>query len=257
VPSLRRALFPGPRWSACERLIARLPPYQVAFWPDGWELGDDGTVTVRDTHAMAEARRWYRLARRSRPREGALRVMSVHGINVPRAIVEMAGRRFPSGDVASVAVELAAGDWVRQRRRQLAAQPEEAIRDRDIAWSGSRYASEVDAGRIAAILRHVMTLSVREGLVPDARYRLVVDAGDGYGVRCHRCRVEVCLDSYERRRVEEALRVALVPWNRALVRDGRSTPLIELQVKARRRASSLSDQEVPMFDVAGPTATEP
>lgn len=41
------------------RIVAALPVYQVALWPDGWVLGASGEVSVRDTHAMAEARRWH------------------------------------------------------------------------------------------------------------------------------------------------------------------------------------------------------
>ena len=63
--------------------VARLPVYQVALWPDGWELGRDGSVRVLDTHEMAEARRWYALAERNQYREDASKVMALYGIFVP------------------------------------------------------------------------------------------------------------------------------------------------------------------------------
>ena len=70
---IRRALFShfarGRR--AAARLVAELPAYQVALWPDGWVLEPDGGVQVRDTHAMAEARRWYVLAGGNPSRGGA------------------------------------------------------------------------------------------------------------------------------------------------------------------------------------------
>jgi hypothetical protein len=243
------ALWVSPMWSlrqafrarcgpACaERVIAGLPPYQVAFWPDGWELDAGGGVTIRDTHATAEARRWYRLAEGRRSRDGASRVMALHGIDVPRALVEMTGRRFPSETVVSVAVQLAAGEWVRQRRRQLQAAAEEALRDRALAWSGSRHTPGQDAVEIARLMGQLLSWVASEGLIPGARYRLRVSSGDGYGILSHRCRIEVGLDRYERQQVEEVLKVALVPWNRAVVRDGNPIPLIDLAVRAPQPAN--------------------
>lgn len=236
MSSLRQALFSRfkPRFAA--RLIADLPPYQVALWPDGWVLDGDGSVTVRDTHAMAEARRWYRLAERNRSVEAARRVMSLHGVFVPRAIVEMAQQCFPSEPVASVAVQLVAGEWVQQRRRYLLEGAEDAVRARNLAWSGSRHQPGLDEDAIGNILRGLLNLCVTEGLIPNASYRLQVFPDDGYGIPAYRCRVQVCLESYARGQVAGALRAALIPWNRAVVRDGTPAPLIALQVHPRQSA---------------------
>jgi hypothetical protein len=234
VTYFSKALFSRSRLHRFARLIADLPPYQVAFWPDGWELDGNGAVIVRDTHAMAEARRWYRLAQRHRSGEEPRRVMSMHGIDVPRVIVEMGGRRFASEQVASVAVQLVAGEWVRQRRQRLREQGEDVLRLRALAWTGSHHAPGLDAAEIERILGRLLVLSAGEGLIPAARYRCRVHADDGYGIRSHRCRIEVGLDRYERRRVEDALKAALVPWNRVVVRDGHCAPLIELEVRARQ-----------------------
>jgi hypothetical protein len=236
VASLSKALFSRLPLNHSARLIAELPHYQVAFWPDGWELGRDGAVTVRDTHAMAEARRWYRLAGRHPAKEEARRIMSMHGIDVPRAVVEMTGLRFASEQVASVAVQLAAGEWIRQRRRRLLEQAADMLRLHAMAWTGSHHAPGLGAADIERILSRLLVLSAGEGLIPPARYRLRVHEDNGYGIPSHRCRVEVCLDSYQRRRVEDALKAGLVPWNRAVVRDGHCVPLIELEVRARQVA---------------------
>jgi hypothetical protein len=230
--SLRQALRARSGSASAERVIAGLPPYQVAFWPDGWELDAEAGVTVRDTHAMAEARRWYRLAERNRSQDDARRVMSLHGIDVPRSLVAMAGRRFPSERVVSVAVLLAAGDWVRQRRRRLQAAAPEALRARALSWTGSRHDPALDPVAIGQLVEQLLSRGVAEGLIPDARYRVRVHSGDGYGIPSHRCLVLVGLDSYERRRVAEVLKAALVPWNRGVVRDGHAVALIEPEVRA-------------------------
>jgi hypothetical protein len=123
--------------------LAALPPYQVALWPDGWDRLDGGAVLVRDTDAMAEARRWYRLAELNRAAVPLDRAMRLHGTYVPRAIVALSGRRFDSGETASVAVQLVAGDWVRQRRQRLPSGPcasassPGAAAARPARWTGS------------------------------------------------------------------------------------------------------------------------
>jgi hypothetical protein len=73
---------------------------------------------------------------------------------------------------------------------------------------------------------------VREGLIPDLRCRLRVEPEDGFGVSGFRCTLEVALDPYARDRLAETLKVALVPWNRAVVREGRAFPVIGLKVRA-------------------------
>jgi hypothetical protein len=217
-------------------LIARLPPYQVALWPDGWELHPDGGVTVRDTHAMAEARRWYRLAERNRAHDDGGRVMKLHGIFVPRSVVDMASRRFPSEQVASVALQLVAGDWIRERRRQLLSAPEVALRARALAWCGSRHGEDLNPGRLADLLQGLLLDCAAERLIPAADYGVEVRPDDAYGIAGWRCRVEVRLDPYSRARVAESLRTALVPWNRAVVRDEAAVPLIGVSVAAPRSA---------------------
>jgi hypothetical protein len=223
----------APRSTACA-LIAGLPAYQVALWPDGWELHPDGAVTIRDTHAMAEARRWYRLAERNRAQDDARRVMAMHRVFVPRAVVDMADRRFPSEQVASVALQMVAGDWIRDRRRQLLAAPEGALEARALGWSGSRHDPKLVPDRLLRLLGDLIRTCVSEGLVPDADYRVEVDANDGYGVVGYRCRVAVSLDPYACGRVGDILRTALVPWNRAVVREDAPVSLIGLEVSSRR-----------------------
>jgi hypothetical protein len=215
-------------------MIAGLPPYQVALWPDGWDLQPGGGVWIRDTHATAEARRWYRLADRNRAGDGGRRVMAMHGIFVPRAVVNMVPRRFPSEQVASVALQLVAGDWIRERRRQLLAEPEGALLERNLAWTGSCHGPPEDEGRLSILLRDLLRACVIERLIPDADYRLQVRPDDAYGLVRWRCRIEVCLDPYARARVKEALEAALVPWNRAIALDGVAAPLILLDLGAPR-----------------------
>ncbi len=234
MPHLRNAFF-APFASgrhAAARLVTGLPAYQVALWPDGWELSADGRVAVRDTHAMAEARRWYLLAERNRSREDARRVMAMHGVFVPRTIVDMAERRFASEEAASVAMQLVAGDWIRHRRRQLLAAPEAALAEHTLAWCGSRHATALDEQGIRSLVRELLDLCVSERAIPDAVYGLAVRREDGYGVRCYSCKVLVWLDSYARKRVRETLDAALTPWNRAVVRRGASVKVISIDVQS-------------------------
>ena len=227
----------GASRQAARDIIAALPPYQVALWPDGWQLGVDGSVRVCDTHAMAEARRWFALIdRRERggPRAASpQRAMQLHGIFVPRAIVDVSGRIFPSEQVASVALQLIAADWVKQRRRTLLDAPERALADHHRAWSGSRHAGSPEPEATCDLLQSLLDQCIDEGLLPRARYRLGARSDDGYGVRLCRCSVEVDLDPYARARIEEALNAALIPWNRAVIRDGTPVPVIALSVRPR------------------------
>jgi hypothetical protein len=228
--SLRRILFPRDEANQTERLIEDLPAYRVAFWPDGWVLDEQGGVLLRDTHETAEARRWYALAGNGRMRENACRVMSLHGIYVPRSIVDLAGRRFVSESVASVAVRLVAGEWVEARRRALVEKAEQTLRHARLAWSGSRYGRDLDGEEIDRLLQRALALCVAEGLIPDARYRFSHQRGNGYGIPVHRCTVEIPMEGDERARVAEAVGAALIPWNRAVIRDGACVPLIAVDV---------------------------
>jgi hypothetical protein len=229
---LRDTLLPPflPGRRAAARLVAGLPAYQVALWPDGWDVSGGGGVSVRDTHAMAEARRWYGLADRNRAREDARRAMAMHGVFVPRAIVDMAERQFASEEAASVAMQLVAGDWIRQRRCQLLRAPEAALAERSLAWCGSRYAAALDEQGLLRLVRDLLDVCIAERAIPDAIYGLDVRREDGYGVCCYWCRVQVWLDSYARRRVQESLAVALTPWNRAVARHGVSAKVISVEV---------------------------
>jgi hypothetical protein len=223
----------GPGRRPAAQVVAGLPAYRIALWPDGWELEADGGVRVCDTHAMAEARRWYALSERAASR-GNTRVMALHGVFVPRAIVDLAGRRFPTEEVASVAVQLIAGDWVRQRRAELLREPERALRERALAWRGSRHVCGQTAAQIGELLQGMLALCIADGLIPDADYRLRVRPDAGYGICAHRCRVEVGLEPADRTRVADVLNSGLVPWNRAVVRDGSAVPLLTLSLCAPR-----------------------
>lgn len=238
LPSLFGALRDR-RSHAAAGIVRALPSYQVALWPDGWELGGDGTVAVRDTHGMAEARRWYAAAARNcenRRHSDTDRVMRVHGIFVPRPIVDLAGRCFPSEQVASVALHLIAGDWIEARRRQLLAAPERALGERRLAWCGSRHAGTPEAGELHALMARLLQDCIAERLLPQTDYGLDLHADDGYGIRMWRCLVQVELSTSARARTAEALNAALIPWNRVVIRDGCAVPLIGLRVEAPRRA---------------------
>ena len=216
------------------RVVAALPAYQVAFWPDGWVLGPSGEVAVRDTHVMAEARRWYALADRAAGAPSMDRTMRLYGTFVPRPIVALSGQRFPSESVASVAVQLVAGDWITQRRQQLLAAPEEAIRARRLGWTGSRHAADPGTDAIATCVTEVLADCLREGLMSATGYDLKVRPDDGFGIRGYRCLITVDLDSSACVRFRDAIQTALVPWNRAVVRDGLAHPLIKVEVRGPR-----------------------
>jgi hypothetical protein len=220
----------GQTWEAT-RVVAQLPAYQVALWPDGWEQLDDGAVLVRDTDAMAEARRWYRLAERNRGLVAMDPAMRLHGAFVPRPILAMSRHRFASAQVASVAVQLVAGDWVATRRAELLRAPVRALRERNQTWSGSRSREPLDREGLAAVLRDLLAQCAAERLIPRAAYRLRVLGDDGFGIGGFRCIVEVWLDPYVRTRLADALSTGLVPWNRVVTRDGRPHPLIGVEVR--------------------------
>ncbi|MFB1489259.1 MULTISPECIES: hypothetical protein [unclassified Thiocapsa] len=218
--------------AAC--VIAALPAYQVALWPDGWVLDARGEVAVRDTHAMAEARRWYALADQAAGRPRMDRAMRLHGTFVPRPVVALAGQRFASESVASVALQLVAGDWIAQRRQQLLAAPDQAIRASRLGWTGSRHAADPSIEAMMACVGQVLGDCRREGLIPPADCDLTVRSDDGFGIRGYRCLITVDLDSSACARFREEMQTALVPWNRAVVRDSLAHPLIKVEVRVRR-----------------------
>lgn len=222
------------------RVVAGLPAYQVALWPDGWRLEPDGGVRVCDTHEMAEARRWLTLMARNnrgRSRSSAdaevARTMRLYGLEVPPAVIALSGRRFASERVASVALTLVASAWIDERRHRLAREPERTLALARLAWSGSRHTGTPDPDAALDLLHRALTQCIDEGLVPRARYRLAAWATDAYGVPCCRCRVEVDLDPYAQARVREAVAAALIPWNRGVIRDGSAVPVIALEVGPR------------------------
>lgn len=216
------------------RIVAVLPAYQIALWPDGWVLGPSGEVSVRDTHAMAEARRWYALADRGAGRPQMDRTMRLYGTFVPRPVVALAGQSFPSESVASVAVQLVAGDWIAQRRQQLLAAPDEAIRAGALGWTGSRHVADPGIETMTAWVMQVMADCIREGLIPAAGSDLMVRPDDGFGIRGYRCLITVDLDGATRARYRDAIQTALVPWNRAVVRDGAVHPPVKVEVRSLR-----------------------
>jgi hypothetical protein len=235
VSRLRRALLPraAARDRAATAAVAALAAYQVALWPDGWELAADGSVSVCDTHAMTEARRWYDLARRNRARGDPGRALAMHGVYIPQGILDLARRTFPSEQAASVAVCLVAGDWIRHRRLELLRCAGTAMAERAAAWTGSRHDLAADTEGVQALLAGLLDLCIGEGLIPRAGYGLRVRRDDGFGVSGYRVRVETLLESYARARVAEVLAVALIPWNRAVARDGGSDLAISVEVANR------------------------
>ena len=216
-------------------VVAGLPAYQVALWPDGWELSADGGVSVRDTHAMAEARRWYELGRRNRAGWVPGPALVAQGVFIPPAILDLAGRTFATEQAASVAVQLVAGDWVAQRRAQLLRLAGVALAERAAVWTGSRHCLGMDAEGLHTLVADLLALCAAEGLIPRADYGLRVQRRDGFGVCGWRIRVETLLEPYARARVGDALAVALIPWNRAVGRGGGPSPVLSLEVGARRR----------------------
>lgn len=218
------------------RLVKALPAYQVALWPDGWEHLAGGGVLVRDTDAMAEARRWYELAERNRGVLPMDRVMGLHGTFVPRPVVSLSGHRFTTAEAASVAFQLVAGDWIRQRRERLLRSPGLALSDRLRAWSGSRCEEACDAATAEAVLSGLLTLCIAERLIPAADYRLRVQGDDRFGVRGFRCLIEVYLEPYACQHICELIAAGMIPWNRTVARDRRSHPLIGIEIRRPSRA---------------------
>jgi len=235
VLPLRKRLF----WRASSgRLtavaaVAGLPAYQVALWPDGWDLGEDGSVLVRDTHLMAEARRWHDLARRNGSRGSLSSALAMHGLLIPPAILELTRRRFPSEQVASVAVTLVAADWVKQRRAQLLRTAEAALAERACAWTGSRHGAGMNAEALACLVRDALQWCLMEDLIPRADYGVRIRCDDGWGLCRHRVCVAVALETGARTRVAEILSLALIPWNRAAGSGAGPQPMIHVEVAGR------------------------
>jgi hypothetical protein len=240
APTFTRALIAAlpagsRRGAEAGRIVARLPVYQVALWPDGWDPLPDGGLRIRDTDRMAEARRWYGLAERQQGVGGIERVMGLHGTFVPRPVVDLRGRRFTSERAASVALQLIAGEWIQHRRAQLLRDPLRALAERSACWSGSRWRDDLGCEGLRTLLDELLALCVREGLIPRAGYRLRVTPDDGFGVAGHRCTLETRLESYARNRLREVLIAGLVPWNRAVARDGRARPVIGVEIRGPAR----------------------
>ena len=221
--------------------VASLPLYQIALWPDGWELAGDGGVVIRDTHETAEARRWYAMAERngvgrgaSLPSSQTLRMMRMHRIAVPRGIVELVGTRFRSERAASVAVRLIAAEWVDDRRRMLNRDPAATFAARARLWSGSRHAELGKDDDVSALVQRMVGLCVAEGMIPRLGYRVDARIQDGYGMRRWSCRVTVDqgLASARADAVAAVLALALIPWNRRVSCDGKTWTLLSVRVEA-------------------------
>jgi hypothetical protein len=157
--------------------------------------------------------------------------MRLHGVFVPRPIVDMAHQVFATEQAASVAVQLVAGDWVAQRRRQLVGAPRGALQERFLGWTGSRHGALSDGAGLAALTRELVCLCIAERLIPDTVYRVEVQGMDGFGIPGFRCIVEAALERVPRAGIEDALRVALLPWNRGVVCNARVRPLVGLVVR--------------------------
>ncbi|MGB5831280.1 MAG: hypothetical protein WBG92_04725 [Thiohalocapsa sp.] len=227
--------------------VAALPAYQVALWPDGWTLEPDGAVHVCDTHEMAEARRWLEMAARNgrgrsraRPHTELTRTMRLHGLSVPRGVIDMAGRRFATEQVASVALTLVAGDWISQRRQYLSDAPERSLANQKLAWRGSLHNGVPGVDVVQELLQQVLEHAFAEALLPRFRYQVSSRFDDGFGIRCCRCRLEVDLASDDWARVREVVSAALIPWNRGVVRDSGAVPVIALQVRGLPTTSMLA-----------------
>lgn len=227
---VRRALFGG-RQRAAARTIKDLPPYQIALWPDGWECLSDGGVLVRDTDAMAEARRWYALADRSRVCLSMERAMQVHHAFVPRSILSLNRLRFGSEQAASVAVQLVAGEWVKHRREQMLRMPGKALKERGLTWSGSHFGEHLSGERLHALFAELVTLCVAEGLIPNIDYQVRIRRDNGFGISGFRCIVESRVDRATREHLKDVLATGLVPWNRVVPRDHQPYPVIGLEIR--------------------------
>lgn len=242
--------------------VERLPLYQVALWPDGWEWTSGQTLIVRETHEMAEARRWYAMAARNgahksvRLSSTCSRTMRLYGVGVPAEILELVGRRFTSEQAASVAIRLIASNWVEQRRKMLARDPAHMLALQMRTWSGSCHGSLSGPAELRRLVLRLLGLCIAEGLLPlpetlgdhgmgqnasadsgeqpigPAAARADVRVDDGYGLATWHCRVTVVLDQDcpGPGPIAEALQLALIPWNRTVLRDERPWRLLQVEV---------------------------
>lgn len=242
--------------------LERLPLYQIALWPDGWEWTGAQTLIVRETHEMAEARRWYAMAARNGAlKSGRLsstrsRTMRLYGVGVPAEILELVGRRFASEQAASVAIRLIASDWVEQRRNLLRRDPARMLALQMRTWSGSCHGSLTEPVELGRLVLELLRLCVAEGILSlaetlgdhgsslyvldhagdqtteQATARADVRVDDGYGLATWYCRVTVNLDQHwpGPGSIAEALELALIPWNRAVLRDDRPWRLLQVEV---------------------------
>jgi hypothetical protein len=89
----------------------------------------------------------------------------------------------------------------------------------------------LDGARLHALLSDLLAQCAAERLIPRAGYRFRVQREDGYGIGGFRCVIEVWLDPYARARLVDPVSAGLIPWNRAVVRDGRPHQLIGVEVR--------------------------
>ncbi|MBK5931570.1 hypothetical protein [Halochromatium salexigens] len=234
----------GSRHARALERVRQLPAYQVALWPDGWDFMMTEGLLVRETHEMAEARRWYAMAARNGvPRSGRLatptaRTMGLYGIGFPEPILDLVGRQFASEQAASVAVRLIAGEWVEQRRRMLAQNPIDVFALQQQTWCGSRHPPPIHSTDLCRLAHRLLELCATEGLLPPLDAEVDARVDTGYGLATWYCQVKVGLRQARsrygsrlwREPIVETLELALIPWNRAVLRDGRAWRLLRVEV---------------------------
>jgi hypothetical protein len=106
------------------------------------------------------------------------------------------------------------------------------LRLRGLAWTGSRHDPAQDATALCARVGEVLEQCVSEGLIPHLAYALQVRIDDGFGLPVYRCVISASLGDQRRGRVRDTIEAALVPWNRAVVRDSGVHPLIKVEVRS-------------------------
>jgi len=110
--------------------------------------------------------------------------------------------------------------------------PEQALATQALAWSGSRHVGALDAQTLRQLLHDLLEHCIAERLIPRTPYRLRVRSEDGYGIRRCLCRVNAELNQHVCAEVQTVLAAALIPWNRAVIRNGGAVPVIAVQVRA-------------------------
>ena len=221
----------GVRNSRPARLLTKLPPYQIALWPDGWQLEADGRVRLRDTHAIAEARRWYATADERGAIHRSEKTLRALGMYIPRSVIALSGRLFGSELAASVAVQLVAGAWVSERRRQLLSAPHTALAEQQGCWTGSRHRGPLPIVEIKKVLCQLIAICVAEDLIPRLAYGVEVRKNDSFGVPALLTSVHAPLVPHQIGPVRETLMTALIPWNRAMALKGATTFAIGVEVR--------------------------